>query len=220
MYHLVTVNRAKPGDEVEVFDGKGTLFWGCIEKIGDKAAQVAIHKEHREEKPPAKLVVAPSLVKKKNMHLLIEKLAEIGVDEIRPLYFSRTDEKFAPSMLKKWRKIALQSLKVNKRLWLPGIFPPEKITGVIENTGHFPTRILLDIEGTSMAEAPEPQFPTIVVIGPPGDFLEEERRLLLESGFIPYRINPGILKTETATLSIAAILNMIALKQGKGQPIT
>ena len=49
----------------------------------------------------------------------------------------------------------------------------------------------------------------VSVIGPPGDFVPEERELLLRKGFIQIKINDSILKTETAAISIAAILSCI-----------
>ncbi|MCK4836030.1 MAG: RsmE family RNA methyltransferase [Candidatus Aminicenantes bacterium] len=67
------------------------------------------------------------------------------------------------------------------------------------------TKILLDLKGDQQVNIKWIP-PVITLIGPPGDFTDEERELLQENGFIPLRINDCTLKTETAAISISAIL--------------
>ncbi|MCI0470477.1 MAG: 16S rRNA (uracil(1498)-N(3))-methyltransferase [Candidatus Aminicenantes bacterium] len=207
LFHLRKVNRAAAGDQVEVIDGQGALFVGTIDTIDKNKAVIVIEREEIKPRPAVKTIIAPSLIKKKSMSLMIEKLTELGVDEIRPVLYSRTDEKYRHSMPVKWQRIAGQSLKVNKRLWLTGIHPPVSVAGIIEFSKNTATRILLDKDGENI-DGREFLFPVIAVIGPPGDLAAEERDLFLGNGFIPYNINDCILRTETAALAIAAFLKM------------
>jgi 16S rRNA (uracil1498-N3)-methyltransferase len=210
-HHLKNVNRAQIGDRVELIDGQGALFCGTIRALKTREALVDIDKEQRTTQPPVHITIAPSLLKQRPMGFLIEKLAELGVDEIRPLIFSRTDEKYSVSRVKKWQKIADLSLKVNKKLWNTPVYEPVYLPQFInQSVGAYKTRILLDIGG----DTPFPQlwqFPAIVVIGPPGDFTHEEREQLLNSGFLRYNINDSVLKSETAAISITAILKAAAV---------
>jgi 16S rRNA (uracil1498-N3)-methyltransferase len=213
-HHLRQVNRARPGDEVEVINGRGVLFYGGIRQLKPGEAVVDIKKRDLQEKPPVRLVIAPSLLKHRPMGILIEKLTEMGIDEIRPVIFNRTDEKYNPAKLKKWQKVAVQSLKVNKHLWGTGIFPPVSLEELIVHCGgdtNTGTRILLDIAGEPGLPAVDAQrsFPVTIVIGPPGDMTAEERELLTAHGFIPCNISDAVLKTETAALSIAAVMKHI-----------
>jgi len=205
LHHLKRVNRAKKGDKIEVIDGKGALYFGNIRTLKDHEAIVEITSEEKQDKPSSIIIIAPSLTKKKAMNVMVEKLAEMGVDEIRPVIFSRTDEKYSSSMLKKWQRIAQQSLKVNKKLWTTQIYPPVSPFELTENMKDIQLKLLLDVEGET--GPPVDICESVVsVIGPPGDFVPEERELLLTKGFIQMKINNSILKTETAALSIAAIL--------------
>ncbi len=210
-HHLKNVNRAQIGDTVEMIDGVGSLFYGVIRALKAREALVDINNELRTEKPPVHITIAPSLLKQRPMGFLIEKLTELGVDEIRPLIFARTDEKYNSSRLKKWQKIAQQSLKVNKRLWSTDIFPPVTIPELLCSAGVDSTRILLDIAGATSSSVSW-QFPVIVIIGPPGDFTPEERQQIVNSRFLPYNINDSVLKSETAAISIAAILKAAAVQ--------
>lgn len=205
LHHLKRVNRAKKGDKIEVIDGKGALYFGSIRSVKYHEAIVEITGEEKQDKPSTVITIAPSLTKKKVMNVMVEKLAEMGVDEIRPVIFARTDEKYSSSMLKKWQRIALQSLKVNKKLWATQIYPPVSPWELTESMKDAEVKLLLHVEGETVPPIDICES-VVSVIGPPGDFVPEERELLLTKGFIQMKINNGILKTETAAMSIAAIL--------------
>jgi 16S rRNA (uracil1498-N3)-methyltransferase len=209
-HHLKNVNRAKCGDSLEVIDGHGSLFTGEIQAMKSDEALVQVKKIEKSDKPPVNVIVAPSLLKQRPMNMMIEKLTELGVDEIRPVMFTRTDETYSPARLKKWNRIAGQSLKVNKRLWLTDIYPPVSIDQIIEMSRPIKTKILLDIPGQSPGNVIW-QFPVIAVIGPPGDITAVEREILLQNGFTPYKINDVVLKSETAAISIGAVLKTLNL---------
>lgn len=209
-HHLKNVNRAKCGELLEVIDGHGSLFTGEIQAMKSNEALVLVKKVEKSDKPPINVIVAPSLLKQRPMNVMVEKLTEIGVDEIRPVLFTRTDETYSPARLKKWNRIASQSLKVNKRLWLTDIYPPVSIEEIIEMSRPVKTKILLDIAGQSPGDFTW-QFPVIAVIGPPGDIIAEEREILVQNGFTPYKINDVVLKSETAAISIGAVLTAILL---------
>jgi 16S rRNA (uracil1498-N3)-methyltransferase len=209
-HHLKHVNRAKCGEPIEVINGEGTLFWGEIRAMKSDEALVLVKKIVKSHKLPANVIVAPSLLKQRPMNVMIEKLTEIGVDEIRPVLFTRTDETYSLSRLKKWNRIASQSLKVNKRLWLTDIYPPVSIDQIIEMSQPVKTKILLDISGQTPKDFTW-HFPVIALIGPPGDITAGEREILVQNGFTPYKINDVVLKSETAAISIGAILTAILL---------
>lgn len=213
LHHLKNVNRAKPGDPVEVIDGRGSLFFGTVHTIDNREAVITVTGEEKQPKPPGSVTIAPSLTKRKGMSVMMEKLAELGVDEIRPVICVRTDEAFNPSMLKKWRAVALQTLKVTKRLWSTAIFPPVPLWELAETTAAG-TKIMLDAEGVSGMPG-DIAPPVTAVIGPPGGFVRDEREWLTNREFLPVKINTGVLKTETAALSAAAILMADGLNTGR-----
>ncbi len=204
-HHVVHVIRYRTGDELEIVDGQGGLFFGRIAAVGGRSLQVAIQRTESFPRPPLRVVIAPSLAKGHAMNWLIEKLTEMGVDEIRPLSCERTDVSCSTAQLRRWQKIAAQSLKVNRRYWLTRILPPSTPAELAANAAEMPGKILLDIAATRRLERPV-ACPALAVIGPPGDFTDAEKKLFLTAGFVPALINDAILKTETAALAVAAIL--------------
>lgn len=207
MFHLTTVIRNRPGDVIEIINGRGNLATGEIADIQDNHLSVKVTNMLFQEKPETRIVVAPSLLKKKPMNDLVEKLTEIGVDEIRPVLFQRTDATHSPSALEKWNRIAIQALKVNKRTWKPDIYLPVNIEQILSLAKKTGTNILLDLDGNTKPDI-RFIFPVLAVIGPPGDFTDEERSLFKKNGFTGFRLNDGTLRTETAAISISAILKM------------
>ena len=209
-HHLQHVHRAQSGEPIEVIDGRGSLFHGEIRTLKAEEVIVQVEKEEKYPKAPLKIIIAPSLLKQRPMNIMIEKLTEIGVDEIRPVTFTRTDETYSPPRLKKWNRLAVQSLKVNKRLWLTAIYPPAPLGEIIALSSPLETKLVLDIQGENPAQpgAEGWHLPVIAVIGPPGDLVAEERQQLVQNGFIPCKINEALLKSETAAISIAALLSL------------
>jgi 16S rRNA (uracil1498-N3)-methyltransferase len=193
------------GDELEINNGRGRLLHGRM--TAHKKHSLRVHVLRLEDFPPVepRVLIAPALTKGHAMNWLIEKLTEMGVDEIRPLLCERTDVSYTAGTLQRWEKIAAQSLKVNKKYWLTRIFTPVHPTDLIAWAGKIPEKILLDIDAQNKLGR-SVRFPVLAVIGPPGDFTAAEKENFRGNGFVSKLINDCIMKTETAALAIAAIL--------------
>jgi len=207
LFHLKNVLRGKPGDPVEVFDGRGNLFKGKIKSVTNVKAVIRIDEEISVEKPGRNIIIAPSLIKRKPMSLMIEKLTEMGVEEICPVIFSRTEAVYSESSMKKWERSALESLKVNDNLWPSQIHEPCTTEELIERSKEIKNKILLDIEGKRTYI--KNKGPFLCVIGPPGDFTTEERNMFINAGFEPVNINESVMKVETAAFSAVSILKYL-----------
>lgn len=204
-HHVARVMRYRVGDELEIVDGSGGLFFGRIAVVRDRSLQVAVLRVENAPRPLPRVVIAASLTKGHAMNWMIEKLCEMGVDEVWPLVCERTDAAYGGGQLPRWQKISAQALKVNKKYWLTRIHPPVAPAELIASTAAIPARILLDLEGSRRLQSPS-AFPALAVIGPPGDFSAGERERFRAAGFVPALVNDAILKTETAALAAAAIL--------------
>ncbi len=204
-HHIANVMRCRPGDELEIVNGRGRLLHGRITALKSRCLQVHVRQYEDFPAPATRVIIAPSLTKGHAMNWLIEKLTEMGVDEIRPLLCERTDVACSAAQIRRWEKIAAQSLKVNKKYWLTRIFPPVSPAAMVEQSGNIPGKIMLDIDAQKKSGLAF-SFPVLALIGPPGDFTEAEKENFRKNDFIPVLINDCILKTETAALAIAAIL--------------
>lgn len=204
-HHIVHVMRHRPGDELEIVNGRGRLLRGRIAAVSASGLRFDVAASEEHPRPQPRVIVAPSLTRGHAMNWLVEKLCEMGVDEVRPLVCERTDVSWSTGQLRRWDKLAAQALKVNRRAWLTRLCPPVTPQALVAAACGLPARVLLDIDATARLE-PAAARPVLAVVGPPGDFTPAEKELFRQAGFQPARINDAILKTETAALAVAAIL--------------
>lgn len=204
-HHIARVMRYRPGDELEVVNGRGRLWRGRVAAIAARSLRLEVEATEDFPAPAPRVIVAVSLTKGQAMNWLVEKLCEMGVDEVRPLECERTDVGWSPAQLGRWQKMAAQALKVNRRYWLTRFAPPLSPAGLVEAAAALPARFLLDVAAPRPLAAPSAR-PALLAVGPPGDFSEPEKKRLRDAGFQPARLNDAVLKTETAALCGAAIL--------------
>jgi len=209
-HHLARVMRARRGMEIEAVNGRGDWFLARITRMVKGRAEALVLRRQREECRPTRLIIAPSILRKRPMDLMLEKLCELGVDEIRPVCFNRSDTDCLEEVPDRWRRVALQAIKVNRRLWPTRILPPTDVSALLKTCTGIPGRLVLEITGPVM-DPDTDTTPLLCVIGPPGDFADEEITALKKAGFAPWRINPGVLRTETAAIAAAAMLQRLLI---------
>ncbi|MCW5550291.1 MAG: 16S rRNA (uracil(1498)-N(3))-methyltransferase, partial [Opitutaceae bacterium] len=89
-HHLVAVNRAKAGDTVVAFDGRGTE-WIC-ELTDDRKNAAVLSVRFRQKLPPLPyaITLGQALPKGQFMDAIVRKATEIGAAHIVPLESERT----------------------------------------------------------------------------------------------------------------------------------
>ena len=221
LHHLIHVLRAKPGDPVTIFSGKGLKALGVITAATNKEVRVALHSFSEDALPQPLLVLACAIPKRSKFEIIIEKCTELGVDEIIPLRTTRTlishSQKAFEGKHKRFAEVALNACKQCQRAFLPKVHPitdfqnalsmltPDDI-GLIGSLGNDQKR-LSDLSQEQLRTCRK----VFCLIGPEGDFTSEELKLSLSKGFIPVTLGPNILKVDTAASSIISYL-MLTLR--------
>lgn len=209
--HVVQVLRMRPGEQLNLTDGKGNLLTCEISEAGKKLCIVEV-KATTSYKPQARNIsIAISLLKNTNrFEWFLEKATEIGVNEIIPLICERTEkEKFRFERL---NGICISAMLQSQQKWLPVLHQPlefskavttataqQKFIAHCDNTGKEIVRKVLpggdDLGGAS-----------IILIGPEGDFTPGEIQLALQNAYVPVSLGETRLRTETAGVVAAALL--------------
>ena len=217
----MAVLRLGPGDKVELFDGAGALATAVISGIRRNIITLDIEQIRRIDPPKSRrIIIAVSVPKGERFDWLIEKLTELGVERICPVIFERTvRQPTNPKALDRWLNLAISAAKQCKRLFLPQIDPPANLHNCLESikkdTPTCPERSRGDcriIAGAASADYPSlaaqsfGQNDVAAFIGPEGGLTENEESLLKSQGAQFVRLSDTILRTETAAISLAAIL--------------
>lgn len=200
--HCVRVLRLKEGDEISLTDGKGSFYKAMITSASAKRCTYRIL-EKNEPAPlwTPRIVIAVAPTKNMDrMEWLVEKMTEIGVDEVVPLLCAHSERK----VLKEERlvKIAVSAMKQSLKPTLPKIRSLQSFRDLIETPfagqkfiAHCYPQLKQELKQVYCSGQD-----ALVLIGPEGDFSEEEVAWALDKEFLPVSLGNTRLRTETAAL--------------------
>ena len=124
-HHLCRVLRAQKGTAIELFDGKGTLAEGIVERTDKKNALIRTLTITQTPPPTSdRVILAVSFAKGQRFDWLVEKCTELGADHIAAVHFKRSVKLGKDTAMKRYRKIAVTAAKQSGRLFLPAIVAP------------------------------------------------------------------------------------------------
>ncbi len=202
------VKRIKVGEEIKLWAGEKFKPLLCrVEKIEKKRAVLKVLKGLTPQVPKVFIRLYQCVpVKVSTFDEIVQKCSEVGVSEIVPVISKRSFQKVSvvEEKLKRWQKIALESMKQCGRDIPLKVLNPIKLTE-IEETGLklFPferasENILKSLEN-------EKTDKVSILIGPEGGFAKEEAQSLQEKGWKPVFLGDFILRAETAAAVAAAV---------------
>lgn len=211
-FHHIRVLRMNVGEKLHLFDGRGRLFNGRLLSVSKKTAAAQVDeliRQEREASAKLHLVIAPTK-NTERMDWFAEKATEIGVHTITPVICRHSERR--DLRIDRLEKVVLSAAKQSMRLWLPVVRPvvdlPFFLEGAeIEKSGKFigycreKEKLLKD--------ALEKGSSATILIGPEGDFSEEEVQKARKSGFLKVSLGETRLRTETAGIMAAAIFNIV-----------
>lgn len=199
--HLLKVLRKKKGDEFHITNGKGWLFVASLVNVDPKnttATVVSAQKRH-PKMHSLHMVVAPTKSNDR-FEWFLEKATEIGVNEITPIICSRSERKTLK--MDRLQKVIQGAMKQSQRTFLPVLNPPITFTEYLKKKHPGILFIAHCHEGEKMElkRRIAPDKPITILIGPEGDFTEEEVDMAYENGFLPVSLGESRLRTETAAI--------------------
>lgn len=209
--HCTRVLRLNIGDEITLTDGKGNFYQAEITAATNKRCQVAI-KETRYQEPlwPCHLHIAMAPTKNMDRNeWFAEKATEIGFDELTFLNCRFSERKVIKT--ERISKILVSAIKQSLKARLPKLNEMTDFHTFIQQDFKGQKFIAHCYEGEKkqLKEALTPGEDTLVLIGPEGDFSEEEVQKAIEHGFVPISLGKSRLRTETAALVACHTLNLM-----------
>jgi 16S rRNA (uracil1498-N3)-methyltransferase len=220
-HHLVIVNRARLGDTVVAFNGRGTE-WIC-ELVGDNrnAAKLKVRFKQAIKPLPYEVTLGQALPKGPGMDAIVRKATEIGVAHIVPLQSERTqvhlDDDRSEKKIEKWQTAALEAAKQCGNAFLPEVLPVAKATQFMASARGYDLKLIASLQSdakslkttlaTFRAASGRPPRKVVWLIGPEGDFTPAELSTARSEGFEPITLGPLVLRCETAAVYALSILS-------------
>lgn len=201
--HAIRVLRMKEGDVVTLTDGTGGWFEGSIEEAHPKKCRVRIASTQLDfEKRNYQLVMAVAPTKNSDRtEWLLEKAVEIGIDGFIPIQCRFSERKNINIM--RLHKVALAAMKQSLKAYMPEISELVSFAELIK-TPFMGKKFIAHCypgEKPHLKELISAGDDVLVLIGPEGDFSEDEVTLALQNGFREISLGKSRLRTETAALA-------------------
>ena len=211
--HVVNVLRKKKDDQLHLTDGKGFLLLTAITDDHKKRCRVTVLNEQFILQTGRKISIAISLLKNASrFEWFLEKATELGITEIIPIICDRTEKQHF--RYDRMQNILVSAMLQSQQAWLPVLHQPVgfgqllKQEDVIDNTQKFIAHCMPGSKQplAAMVNASLPS--QIILIGPEGDFTNEEVSFATQHYFIPVTLGDTRLRTETAGMVAAVLLKV------------
>jgi 16S rRNA (uracil1498-N3)-methyltransferase len=192
----------KAGDPILITDGKGIFYDAIVALPHQKHTTVEILNQTKAEKswkPRIHIAFAPT----KNIdrtEWFVEKATEIGIDVFTPLLTRHSERK--EIKLARIEKILVSAMKQSQKAYLPVLNPMMPFGEFVRRSFSGQRMIAHCHEGDKklLSQAYNRGEDALVLIGPEGDFSEQEVDLALANKFLPISLGESRLRTETAAL--------------------
>lgn len=218
--HMVRVLRLGTGDAVELADEKGFIHFGIINQVAKEWVAVKISSSCpaiQNDSATPRITICQALPKGDKIDLILQKGTELGAHDFwifggrRSVAKVRDDQQ--NSKLERWNRITAEAARQCGRSDIPEVtWRPSAVEAA--NDSKQELRLIL-WEGErehslkdSLANCGKPSS-VIVSIGPEGGFDPLEVRHFSQHGYKPVTLGSRILRTETASVAILAVMQYI-----------
>lgn len=205
--HCAQVLRMNVGEQLHITDGKGNLFLAEIVNNHKKHTEVSVKEYQFIPKQHKEICIAIALVKNNaRFEWFLEKAAEIGVSEIIPVHSSRTVR--THFRWDRMNNILVAAMLQSQQTWLVNLHQATEFEAVIQSDVYTKKLIAHCVESdkqeiANLAVSDNAQ----ILIGPEGDFTAEEIDQAIQAGYLPVTLGKTRLRTETAGMVAAVLLN-------------
>ncbi|MEI6887060.1 MAG: RsmE family RNA methyltransferase [bacterium] len=221
-YHAIKVLRLNLGEKVVCFDGLGHE-WLCeisslrIEGSSSKHPNIKLNVieekyfSAKEELKKPKVCIIVSLYKFDRFEFGLEKLAELGVDEIivTKTHLSQFDLPVAEKKLERWKEIVVSACKQSERKWIPSISIMDLKKILVTTKGESVLSLVATTEidnPIALKDVEVKKYNKVeIFIGPEGGFEKNELDQIVSAGFKPVSLGENVLRAETAAIYAAVL---------------
>lgn len=214
-HHLHKVLRTRLGSLLTLLDGRGLCCLVELQAINQREARARVVQRWQEEDRALPITLVQAVPKGEKFDLVLQKGTELGVSRFQPVKTAHAVPQADPArMLKReqrWRRIVTEAARQCRRSFLPEVMPVTELAEAIDEQTDDHKLVLWEGGTLPLAAALPEKAPTGVrlLVGPEGGFSDGEIGAISAAGFVAVHLGPRILRTETAGLAAASILQYL-----------
>lgn len=220
-YHMRTVLRLNTGDRCLLVNGRSQRALARVAGVGKDALRLEIEELLPDAPPALELLVLQGFLKERKLDELIRPLSELGVAGFGAVFTERSipvpDAKRLAGRLERWHKLAVEALKQCRRGALMQILDPLTLSEAMAACKDCAVKLFV-WEGAETGlkqtlplylSPAAPVKKAAILLGPEGGFSLREAALAQEHGFMPVSLGARILRSQTAAVTTAAIVQYL-----------
>jgi len=224
-HHARNVLRLKPGEEIELRDGRGQGWRGRILDMNESRVRVQLLSECDESRESRlELTLGLALARGDRMDLVVRQATEIGAQRFVAFQAERSDYGLSFSQAEKrllrWRKVSREAMCQCGRSYVPEIIMCASLTDFLVQAPLFacPEKGGLRVlaaereSGQNLLSlwSSRPMYRQVLaVVGQEGGWTSIELDQFLEADFQPVHLGPRILRFETAATVLLSCVQIL-----------
>jgi 16S rRNA (uracil1498-N3)-methyltransferase len=205
-FHAANVRRIRPGEELDLGDGDGTVAHCVVEDVGKGRLTARVLDRRTAPAAAPAVTVVQALPKSDRSELAIELATEAGADAFVAWQASRCVARWESSArvdngLRRWGAVARSAARQSRRPYIPsisGVVSTAELVQRVRDDGA--TALVLHESATAkLTELPVAQADSLLlIVGPEGGIADDEITALSNAGATAVRLGPTVLRTSTA----------------------
>jgi len=206
-HQLRNVLRLRPGDEVRAFDGVRDR--DMVVQLDAAFEGTLVGEMPNAPEPRTRLDVYPALLQRHKFEPVLQKLTEVGVSSVTPVFTARGLVRDAPDERRcvRWRAILTEAAEQCGRGRVPRLRAAQPLTEALQSAHGLKLLAYEAEHHTQLRDALAAKPATVsIFVGPEGGFTPEEIRCARDLGARVITLGPRILRTETASPVLAALV--------------
>ena len=207
-HYIKNVMRLKPGNRISLFNSANGEWDASILAHDKDLTEFKVEKLSRPQKEENNLWLAFSPIKKIPQDMILQKTTELGIQKFVPLLCERSVVR--EINIERAEKIVIEASEQSNRISVPEILKIQDLENFLKSfpeNGHL---VFCDIncESSNLKNILSKKNPTCILIGPEGDFSENERQSIVNhKKTISISLAKNILRAETAAIAATTILS-------------
>lgn len=214
-HHLVRVLRMRAGAALIVFDGAGHEHHAELTRIEGSTVYARIgEKLSVTNESPLLITLVQGISRGERMDWTLQKATELGITSIAPVLTARSvvrlDDQQAEKKLEHWQAVVTGACEQSGRSVVPSVQTPLSLRNYLSTRNKDGMSFVLSPTApASLAGLNSLSSKVELLIGPEGGLDDDEVMLAESAGFIPVRLGPRVLRTETAAVVALSVLQAL-----------
>jgi len=207
--HIARAARARAGDEIEIFDGKGGRYSAVIKSVTGDAVTGTVKEALPSPEYKTKITLCFAVVARPALEDILAHCTEAGVDVFQPVMASRVQfDLFSDWDRRTGRlgQVVLAAAKQCGRGLLPVVRKPEKLDDLLSAGGPAVFASADGLLPDEAAKAVAGKTDIKLFVGPEGGFTKGELGFAREKGAVFMNLGLYTLRAESACLAASSAL--------------